>query len=152
MLEQHRVLRRCSREVAEVRFDQIPMKDWVGHRLVAESNPERRRKNELSGNEHLVEVRGDPETPALLAETFVALHLSSFLVYGTRQIRNLLSFLPVGFVLLMISTNSYNVQSPQLIGRFLLILFVLIALVLWTCLSKMERDPIFSRIFGNYTR
>jgi len=93
-------------------------------------------------------IPGDPQNVADLAETFVALHYSLFLLYGMRQIQNLLWFPSIGFVLLMFSMNSYSFQAPQWIGRFLLILIAAIALILGSCLLEMERNPILSRIAG----
>jgi hypothetical protein len=94
-----------------------------------------------------LEIDAEPDL-GRLAETFVALHYSSFLLYGVSQVRNLLLFLSSGFVLLVISVNSYSPQSPRLIGRLLLALFVLVGAVIWKCLTGMERDPILSRIAG----
>ena len=93
-------------------------------------------------------IHGDPKNVADLAETFVALHYSPFLLYGMRQIQTLLWFPSIGFVLLMFSMNSYNFQAPQWIGRFLLILFAAITCILGTCMMEIERDPILSRIAG----
>jgi hypothetical protein len=70
-------------------------------------------------------------------------------MYALRQIQNLLWFLSVGFLLVVISLNSYSFQSPQAIGRFLIFLFLLIGTVLWRCLARLERDPILSRIAGS---
>ena len=69
-------------------------------------------------------------------------------MYCVRQIRNLILFLSLGFLLLVISMNAYDYQSPQFIGRALLILFLFIGAVTLTCLTRMERDPILSRISG----
>jgi hypothetical protein len=95
-----------------------------------------------------LKIPGDPHNAADLAEGFVALHYSLFLLYGMRQIQNLLWFPSIGFVLLMFSLNSYSFQSPQWIGRFLLLLLVAITLTLGSCLIEIERDPILSRIAG----
>jgi hypothetical protein len=84
-----------------------------------------------------------------LAQRFVALHYSSFILYGVRQIQNLLVFVSSGFVLLMISLNSYSVQSPRFLSRFLLLLFLILGTVTVTCLAGLERDPILSRMAGN---
>jgi len=91
---------------------------------------------------------GDPQKLVDLAQTFVALHYSQFLLYGVRQIQNLLWFPSIGSVLLMFSMSSYNFQAPQSIGRFLLVLFVAITLILGTCMVQIQRDPVLSRIAG----
>jgi hypothetical protein len=95
-----------------------------------------------------LKIPGDPKNIADLAEAFVAQHYTLFLLYGMRQIQNLLWFPSIGFVLLMLSMNSYSFQSPQWIGRFLLLILVAIALILGSCLVEIERDPILSRIAG----
>jgi hypothetical protein len=84
-----------------------------------------------------------------LGERFVALHYSSFILYGVRQIQNLLLFLSSGFVLLMISLNCYSIQAPQFIGRLLLILFVVIGAATVSCLVGLERDQVLSRMAGS---
>ncbi len=86
---------------------------------------------------------------ARLAEKFVALHYSSFILYGVRQIQNLLMFLSIGFVLLMASLNCYNAQAPLFIGRMLLILFLLLGGAIMFCLIGLEKDPVLSRMAGS---
>jgi hypothetical protein len=83
-----------------------------------------------------------------LAQGFVALQYAMFIVYTVRQIQNLLWSLSLGFVLLVIALSSYNFQSPQLIRRSLLLVFVALGYVSWKCMSQMERDPILSRLAG----
>lgn len=92
---------------------------------------------------------GNPKDPFDLAQNFVALNYTSFLIYVLRQIQNLLWYLSIGFLLLVISMNAYTFQSPQTIGRFLLFMFLALGCVLWRSLAKLERDPILSRIAGN---
>jgi hypothetical protein len=84
-----------------------------------------------------------------LAQRFVTLHYSSFILYGVRQIQNLLLFLSSGFVLLMISLNCYTIQAPQSIGRLLMILFVILGAATFSCLAGLERDTLLSRISGS---
>jgi hypothetical protein len=84
-----------------------------------------------------------------LAQRFVALHYSSFILYVVRQIQNLLLFVSSGFVLLMISLNCYSIQAPQFTGRLLLLLFVIIGAATFSCLAGLERDTILSRMTGS---
>jgi hypothetical protein len=92
-----------------------------------------------------------PEKPgrAELGQLFVAFHYSSFLLYGVRQIQNLMFFLSAGSVLLIVSLSSYSIQAPQLVGRLLLALLAAIGVVIWKCLSGVERDPVLSQINGS---
>jgi hypothetical protein len=84
-----------------------------------------------------------------LAERSVALHYSSFVLYGVRQIQNLLIFLSTGFVLLMISLNCYSVQAPRFAGHMLILLFAVTGASVVSCLVGIERNPILSRIAGS---
>jgi len=90
----------------------------------------------------------DPKSVPALAENFLALHYSLFVLYGVRQILNLLWFPSIGFMLLMLSLNSYSFQAPHLIGRFLIVMFAAIAFILGSCIVEMERSPILSAIAG----
>jgi hypothetical protein len=84
-----------------------------------------------------------------LAQAFVALQYSMFINYGVRQIQNLTLTVSLGFGLLVVALNVYSFQSPQAIGRFLLVAFVLLGYVMWKIMSQMERDPILSRLSGS---
>jgi len=83
-----------------------------------------------------------------LAQAPVALHFSTYISYAVHQIQNLLWPLSLGFVLLTISLKSYSFQSPQLIGRFLILTLIVIGYFIWTCMSQIERNPILSRMTG----
>jgi hypothetical protein len=84
-----------------------------------------------------------------LAERFVALHYSSFILYGVRQIQNLLLFISSGFVLLMISLNCYSIQAPQFMGKLLLMLFLIIGASTLSCLVGLEKNLVLSRMAGS---
>jgi hypothetical protein len=89
-----------------------------------------------------------PYTATRLESMFVAMHYSSFILYGIRQIQNLIWFVSIGFALLVLSTTSYASQAPQVIGRGLIIIFCVIAFTLWRVLSGMERNVILSKLAG----
>ena len=137
-------------------WDLILVPSWKSQPLLAASPasaqaaaPAAEAKDETQPAHAGFSIPGDPRNVVDLAETFVALHYSPFLLYAVRQIQNLLWFPCVGFVLLMFSMSSYNFQSPRLIGRLLLFVFVAVAWILGTCLAQMERDPVLSRISGS---
>jgi hypothetical protein len=119
-------------------------------RMTAEPSPKESQDQDpqTSAFPHRSGAPAEPESITPLAEKFVALHYTPFLLYAVRQIQNLLWLPSVGFVLLMLSMNSYNFQSPRWIGTFLLILFAAITLTVGACMVQMERDPILSHIAG----
>jgi hypothetical protein len=71
-----------------------------------------------------------------------------FIQANCRQIENLLIFLSVGFVLTLISLNSYPFQSGHVLGWFMAILLVGFGLAVAFVLAGSERDHVLSRING----
>lgn len=140
-----RAIRRVSTLLAQDAFG-IASQQWRDKPLV--EKPQESKGGEPNDLKQAPVEIENPRNICRLAETFVALHYTSFLMYGVRQIRNLLLFLPVGFLLLVFALNSDSHQSPQFIGRLLILMAVPLGAVVWTCLSGMERDPILSRIAG----
>ena len=65
-----------------------------------------------------------------------------------RQIENLLVFLPVGFMLTLISLNSYPFQSGHVLGWFMAILLIAIGIAVVFMLAGAERDEVLSRLNG----
>jgi hypothetical protein len=158
LTDAHQKLWRFSKQVAGHMWKLILKPEWESEPLVGKlaggpsAKPEELAPDRQDGaltSEQPLNIPGDPKKVADLAETLVALHYSPFLMYAVRQIRNLLWFPCVGFVLLMLSMNSYNFQAPHLSRRLLMLLFAAMAWMLGTCMIEMERDPILSRIAGN---
>jgi hypothetical protein len=158
LVDRHRKLWHFSKVVARQMWKPALQPAWeseplVGRLIAGPSSKPAELATEESGTalavgEQPLNIPGDSKNVADLAETFVALHYSPFLLYGVRQIQNLAWFPSVGFALLMFSMNSYNFQAPHLIGRFLLALFAAMAWILGRCMAEIERDPILSRIAG----
>jgi hypothetical protein len=65
-----------------------------------------------------------------------------------RQIENLLVFVPVGFVLTLISLNSYPFQSGRVLGWFMASLLIAIGIAVGFMLAGAERDEVLSRLNG----
>ena len=155
--ERHQELWRLSKYVACQMWRRVLRPAWKSEPLVGKLAQTSSKQEEQAPEEkdavapsrpRPLNIPGDPKNVATLAETFVALHYSPFLLYGVRQIQNLLWFPSIGFVLLMLAMTSYNFQAPHMIGRFLMVLFAAIGWMLGTCMAQMERDPILSRIAG----
>ena len=78
----------------------------------------------------------------------VTLGYIAFIQANCRQIENLLIFLPVGFVLTLVSLNSYPFQSVHVLGWFMASLLIAIGLAVGFVLASSERDPVLSRLNG----
>jgi len=147
-LEAAREIRRLHKKIATEMF-KLARYQWMHKPLSARMLGPQLASAAASGDKAAeLPDRGHGDKLGDLAQTFLALHYSAFILYGIRQIQYLVGFLSVGFVLLVISTSSYSFQAPEFIGRLLLALFAVTMWVVWTCLSGMERDPIISRIGG----
>ncbi len=75
-----------------------------------------------------------------------ALRYVAFIQANCRQIENLLVFLPVGFVLTLISLNSYPFQSGHVLGWFMASLLIAIGIAVGFMLAGAERDEVLSRL------
>jgi hypothetical protein len=131
-------LRKVGKRVAGELMTEVLIPGWTGRILLDGEEDEEAKA-----------FAGNPNDSFDLAQNFVALQYTSFLIYALRQIQNLLWFLSVGFLLTVVSMNAYSFQAPKMIGRFLLFVFVALGVFLWRCLAKLERDPILSRIAGS---
>ncbi len=80
------------------------------------------------------------------SENFVMLQDTRFIVYVVGHIRSIGSSLSLSFLLLVLLFHSYSPQGPQIIGRFLAVLFVVIACAVWHVFAGMERNAVLSRI------
>lgn len=152
-LEGHRNLWRLSSKVAiellpavKHGWGSAPLFQTMMAAAMPEESPEQDAQKPAAGGQ--TGKPGETESVTDLAERFLALHYTPFLLYAVHQIQNLLWFSPIGFVLLMFAMNSYSFQSRQWIGTFLMLLFAIITVILGRCMVQMERDPILSRIAG----
>jgi len=71
-----------------------------------------------------------------------------FIQATCRQMENLLVFLTAGFVLTLISLNSYPFQSEHVLSWFMANVLILMGLAISFVLAGSERDPILSRMNG----
>lgn len=79
---------------------------------------------------------------------FVAFQFSRYLIYAVSQVRLIAWCLSFALLMLMVTLNSYSPQAPQLIGRFLAILFIALGVIVVRIFAQLERDAVLSRIAG----
>ncbi len=89
---------------------------------------------------------GPAEKPDILAAEVVALRYLAYIRYVMRHLRNILSFITTGFILLTLALNCYPFQTPNLIHWSITAVFVLISVVLLYAFQEMSRNEILSRI------
>ena len=86
------------------------------------------------------------EESSKLAQEFVALRFLAFIRYAMLQLRNLLTFITFGYVLLVFSLGSYPFQSPHVIAWTLGIALIVITVPVLLVFMAMEKDSVLSRI------
>ncbi len=82
----------------------------------------------------------------IVAEEFVALRFVAFMRYVGVQLRNLLSFVAVGFILCVASVRSYPFLSHRTIGWALTLIFVALGVPVIIAFAQMDKDAILSRL------
>ena len=75
------------------------------------------------------------------SELFALRHVV-FIQAACRQIENLLVFLPVGFVLTLISLNSYTFQASHVLGWFMASLLIAIGIAVGFMLAGTDRKSV----------
>ena len=86
------------------------------------------------------------DKPDLLAAEVVALRYLAYIRYIMRHLRNLLSFITTGFILMTLALNCYPFQMLNLIRWSITIVFVLISVVLFYVFQQMSRNEILRRV------
>ena len=88
----------------------------------------------------------DRDKPYLLQQEFVAMRFVLYVRYAMLQLRNLLTFITFGFVLLALSLGSYPFGAPHIIALFLSFSLVAIGAPVILAFVQMGRDATLSRI------
>ena len=92
------------------------------------------------GDSELPELAATREPNVALAEEFIALRFLSFIRYATLQLRNLLTYFSVGFILQVMAVSSYPFFSRSLSKLFILITFSILSTAAGYVLWGMGRD------------
>jgi hypothetical protein len=167
-----RLLRTIEQHPIRDIFAAVPLEDHWGpilHRGIDCDHLERRYRELLckpatesaaaTSDRALEDARNEVLDPAwarpdLRGEDFKAkselftLRYVMFIQAICRQIENLLVFLPIGFVLTLISLNSYPFQSGHVLGWFMATLLIAMGIAVGFLLAGAERDEVLSRLNG----
>jgi hypothetical protein len=108
------------------------------------------------------ERQSEPSTTTLLEQEFVALRFVAYIRYVMLHLKNLLTFIVFGYVLVALSLGSYPFDSPHMVAWILVAGLFAAGLPIGWVFLEMERDATLSRImdtkpgevegFGFYTR
>ena len=81
-----------------------------------------------------------------LAEELIALRYYSYIRYVWCELRSLLKFLMVAFVLLFLAMHSYAFRADEAIDVSFIVLFVVLAVSVGRLLYQQERNVVLSRM------
>jgi hypothetical protein len=88
----------------------------------------------------------DELPPLVYAFEFVAMCYLAFIRYVMVQLRNMITFLSLGFLAFAFALMSYPFQGERLIAWVITLLFGVLSLVIIVVFAQMEKDPTLSRI------
>jgi hypothetical protein len=131
-------------DMSEHMITKLKSKYWSrgGSQTLKEMEAEEDTKDALKKTKQDV----DRDKIDLLFQEFVAMRFLAYIRYVMLQLRNLMTFIGFGFVLLVLALGSYPFQSPHVIAWFLgLSLLGLGGPVVWAFM-EMGRDATLSRI------
>jgi hypothetical protein len=107
---------------------------------------------ENGGSDTLEDIEANKKDPPqlpqqiLLAEEFVALRFMAMIRYVSLQLRNLLSFIMVDFILSVFALRSYPFLAGRAIGWTLTLIFAALGTGVVVVFAQMSKDAILSRI------
>jgi hypothetical protein len=84
----------------------------------------------------------------LLAEEFVALRFVGLIHYESAQLKNLVVFLGIGFVLAVLAVGSYPFLAARQCVWSLAAVFVVFGAAIIVSFAQMDRDAVLSRLSG----
>ena len=99
-----------------------------------------------AGYSEALAAGGKGEPLELLANEFAALPFRMYIRYAFLQLRNLLTFVGVAFVLTLVSSNSYPFQSHHIMGWVMSAVFVMIGVIVARVFVQMDRDALLRRL------
>jgi hypothetical protein len=88
----------------------------------------------------------DELPPLIYAFEFVAMRYLAFIRYAMLQLRNMLTFLTLGFLAFAFALMSYPFEGSRLIAWVITAIFVVLSAVILFVFAQMETDATLSRI------
>ncbi|MGD0131344.1 MAG: hypothetical protein ABSE57_04825 [Bryobacteraceae bacterium] len=86
------------------------------------------------------------DDPGRAAQAMIAFQIIGYIRYTLHQVRNLIYFVMVGFVLSMVALYSYPFQAPRTITTFITVMFLVFGGGIVLVMAQADRDRFLSRI------
>jgi hypothetical protein len=81
-----------------------------------------------------------------IANEFIAMRFGAFVRYVVLQLKNLMTFMSIGLLLLLLAAVSYPFREPRAVAWSLVILVIILLIGVGMVLVQMDRDSILSRM------
>lgn len=143
---QYRVLQRTLQAVSEQAAEYLRWAKW--NRGDYELRYELATKEETRDALHTPRPDYVKQEPATICGELVAFRFLAFINFVLWHIDNLVSFVSLGFLLLVIAMSSYAFRSRTIIDWLLVVLFVALSAGIIMVFAQADRDAILSRITG----
>jgi hypothetical protein len=85
-----------------------------------------------------------------LGNEFIAMRIGAYIRYVTLHMKNLMTFMSLGFLLTLLGAISYPFDRPQVIAWSATLILAALLFTVGTVLAQMDRDVVLSRM-GNST-
>jgi hypothetical protein len=137
----------AARELDRLRCYQKTSADIASRILQLDLRPFWRQTLEQEDSLNPLEGQDKPGSVYLrCCADFVALQCSRYVVHNVEHVQRLASSISLTFLLLLFFFNSYSPEGPQIVARFLAVVFVVIGYLIVRVLAAMQRNPILSTI------
>ncbi len=81
-----------------------------------------------------------------IGNEFIAMRIGAYIRYITLQMKNLMTFMSLGFLLTLLAAISYPFDRPQIIAWSATLILAALLFTVGTVLAQMDRDSILSRM------
>jgi hypothetical protein len=81
-----------------------------------------------------------------LGNEFIAMRMAAYVRYITLHMKNLMTFMSLGFLLTLLASISYPFDRPQIIAWSATLTLAALLFTVGTVLAQMDRDAILSRM------
>ncbi|HVW76621.1 MAG TPA: hypothetical protein VHB45_03340 [Alloacidobacterium sp.] len=77
---------------------------------------------------------------------FIAMRIAAYIRYITLHMKNLMTFMSLGFLLTLLAAVSYPFDKPQIIAWSATLILICLLFTVGTVLAQMDRDAVLSRM------
>jgi hypothetical protein len=139
--KEHLRVQKALQVVAESMIVRLCAQWRTGNSEILESRAKDGKGGGEAPNRH-----ADEAPPLVYALEFVAMRYLAFIRYAMLQLRNMLTFITLGFLAFSFALMSYPFQGERSIAWLVTALFIVLSAIMVFVFVEMESDPLLGRI------